>query len=376
VITSFLDAEAHKENFGEAQTKMWRNYNDDQHMWMTGSFFQFSAAEGWDGLKGFDISPNKDAKTDNPISNFLDKGEKGNNIYVVQASKGVIAQEIDDSNPEASFESMMWMTPVMEKRDKMLFTPRLARIYEHFKDQDDRQQKLKDGIRYLPKIYDNLIKMDQFAFAFDLQARLAADLVSDPDFTANEEQLEALKMGLGLKKPSKEFWAPVGQLTSAMEAEDKVNLLAHIVPRFGSGDPSQDAALETFVSGLKPTIAVVKSTSATMTDSDAQLVASEMLACETLRPGRSSREDFASWVGAMTEEELNDCVSKRKAIRESSKNDLKAFRENRDALATKEEDNKKIFTEQLENARKERTMFFNPETGKMEEIKKSFFDRS
>lgn len=375
-IVSFVGQEDLKETFGDAQTKMWRGYNDDQHMWMAGSFFQFSAGEGWEGLKGFDISPDtlgKDANADNPLSNLLNKDNKSTKTFVVQATKGVLAQEIDDENPEESFSSMMWMTPVMEKRDKMLFTPRMARIYEHFEGQVDRQKNLKEGIRYLPQLYESLIKMDQFAFPFDLQARLAADLVSDPEFIANEEQMNALRMGLGLKRPSKEFWAQVGQLTSAMEAEDKVNLLAYIVPRFGSSDPSQEAALETFVSGLKPTIAVVKSTANTMSDSDAQLVASEILACETLRPGRSSREDFATWVSAMTEDELNELASKRKAIKEVSKNDLKAFIDQREALARKEEDEKKKFAEQVEKARKERTMFFNPETGKMEEIKNSNF---
>ena len=40
-----------------------------------------------------------------------------------------------------------------------------------------------------------LIKMDQFAFTFSMQAQLAADLVTNPDFNANDEQLIALKQG-------------------------------------------------------------------------------------------------------------------------------------------------------------------------------------
>lgn len=378
VLVAFLDREALKDSFGEAQTKMWRNYNDDQHMWMMGSFFQFSVGNGWAGLKGFDISPESAKKDENAVTSLLNQGQKKpNKIFMVQATKEAVAEVIDDADPEKSFESRLWMTPVLEDRDKMLFTPRIAKVYEHFKDQTEKQKKLEEKLEFLPQIYDNLIRMDQFAFPFDLQARLAADLVTDPDFVANDEQMNALKMGLGLKKPSKDFWAPVGQLTSGMDAEDKVNLLSHIVPRFGSNDPAQEAALETFVSGLTPTIKVVKSITKNagtgMSDADVQLVASELLACETLRPGRSSRKEFATWVGALTEPELQEYVRKRKSPREESEKALKAFQDAREAAARKEEEDKKKFAEQVEKARTERTMFFNPKTGKMEEIKKSLF---
>ncbi len=67
-----------------------------------------------------------------------------------------------------------------------------------------------------------------------------------------------MKMGLGLRKPSKDFWAPVGRLTAAMTPEDKVNLLAYILPRFCTGDVAQNEALAAFASGLEPTFAVIR----------------------------------------------------------------------------------------------------------------------
>jgi hypothetical protein len=36
---------------------MWRDMNDAQHMWIIGSFFQFSAGESWCDLKGYDLTP-------------------------------------------------------------------------------------------------------------------------------------------------------------------------------------------------------------------------------------------------------------------------------------------------------------------------------
>lgn len=369
MMVSFSAKDAMKEKFGDAQTKMWRGYNDDQHMWMAGSFFQFSAGEGWEGLKGFDISPvsAKDTNDKGFLSRFTQQG-KDNNIFVCQATKAAKVESIDDSNPEKSFTSLMWMTPTMENRDKILVAPRLAGVYKYFDGEPERQLKIQEAVECLPQVYESLIKMDQFAFPFDLQARLAVDLVSDPNFNANEEQLMALKMGLGLKKPSEEFWVQVGQLTGNMEAEDKVNLLAYMVPRFGSDDPGQKEALQTFITGLKPTIAVVKSKTS-MDDADAQLVATELLASEILTPGRSTREEFASWVGAMTEEELIECASTRKSIREKSKAQLKELQEYREAEKAREEEEKKKFKEQIKSAREERTMVFNEETGKIEEKK-------
>jgi hypothetical protein len=39
------------------------------------------------------------------------------------------------------------------------------------------------------------MKMDTFSFGFGLQSQLAADLVVDPSFTGNDEQILALKQG-------------------------------------------------------------------------------------------------------------------------------------------------------------------------------------
>merc|ERR1712241_1080320 len=127
----------------------------------------------------------------------------------------------------------------LEDRDKKLVAPRLARTYGALHAQEDKDRMMQH-FDSLPKVYASLIKMDQFAFTFSMQAQLAADLIGDPDFDGNDLQISNMKMGLGLRKPSKDFWAPVGKLTAAMTPEDKVNLLAFIVPRFGRGSAAQD----------------------------------------------------------------------------------------------------------------------------------------
>lgn len=186
---------AYSKKFQRAQTKMWTSFNDDQHMWVAGSLFHFSAGDGWEKMKGFDISPEsaKNALENNgPLDMF--KQGKDNNIYVVQAYKGLQAETIDEDNLEDSISSRMWMLPTMESRDKKLVVPRLARFYEKSKN-EHKKIAMAENIVTLSTIYESLIKMDQFAFTFQMQSQLAADLVCDPDFTASEEQIVALKQG-------------------------------------------------------------------------------------------------------------------------------------------------------------------------------------
>lgn len=365
MLVPFMSSDAYNDKFERAQTKMWRDLNDDQHMWIAGSFFQFSAGDGWEGLKGFDISP-EGAKIDDgsPLSGFLGQ-KKGKSIFVVQATKAYQADSVDEEDPEESFKSKMWMVPTLESRDKMLVAPRLARAYQA--DSSDGKNAWSGKIeRTLPKVYESLVKMDQFAFTFSMQAELAANLATDPDFDGNDEQIAALKMGLGLRTPSEEFWMPVGTLTANMEAEDKINLLAHVVPRFGSGDPKQDAALESFVAALKPTFSVVRSKCPGLSEGEVQLVGSELLAAEVLKPGRSTKEEFAMWLGELNESELSEYLKKRKSFKEVAMTELKVYQDERAEAEAKLEARRLKFREQVKKAREDRTMVFNPQNGKLE----------
>lgn len=366
MIVPFTNREAYTNKFGRAQTKMWKDMNDDQHMWICGSFFQFSASDGWEGLKGFDISP-EDAKKDEGILGALKNNNK-NNMFVVQATKAYVDEFIDPEDPEKSFKSKMWLLPTLEERDKQLLGSRLARVYKT-QNSDEETEALIRNVETLPKVYESLIKMDQFAFTFGMQAQLAADLIADPDFNGNDEQILAMKMGLGLRTPS-EFWELIGQRTFSMNPDEKVNLLAHIVPRFGSDDPEQEEAMQAFVAGLEPTFAVVRSKCPSMSDADVQLIGTELLASEILQPGRSTKKEFATWVSSLTKEELEEVLTKRKAFKEKAMADMKVMQEERKAREEEIEAQRQKMIEQQKKAREERSLAFNPETGKMEIMEK------
>jgi hypothetical protein len=109
---------------------MWRDFNYDQHMWVCGSFFHFSAAERWEGLKGFDLSFPADKKQNElPIIGGLLNQDKSGNACVVRARKAVRSDSINESDPQQSFCSLMWVLPTMEDRDKTLVALRLGRAY-------------------------------------------------------------------------------------------------------------------------------------------------------------------------------------------------------------------------------------------------------
>lgn len=373
MIVPFLAKDAYADKFDEAFTKQWRDMTDDQHMWVCGSFFQFSAGEGWEGLKGFDISPDDAKKLDE--GGMLAKLKQNQDsdappgAYVVQAKKRSMLEEVDEDDVEGFIKSRLWMMPTLEDRDKKLVAPRLARAYDSLDSEEDRS-RMVGHLSSLPKIYASLIKMDQFAFTFSMQAQLAADLVGDPDFDGSDVQINNMKMGLGLRKPSKDFWAPVGRLTAAMAPEDKVNLLAYIVPRFGSGDPAQEEALGAFVSGLEPTFAVIRSKCPGMKESDVQLLGSELLASEVLMTGRSTREDFAAWLGALSDVDLEFVLAKRKSFKEDAKRELNSFVEERESEEKRVKERREKIQEQVMAARESRSVVFNPRTGKMESLEK------
>ena len=369
MFVAFRGKEASKNDFTDAQTTIWSQYNDDQHMWITGSFFQFSAGDGWESLMGFDISPEsaKPAQDGNPLSKFLQRGT-GELMFVVQATKGFQYDSIDLGDLEKSIGSLCWMLPTLEDRDKGLVVPRLARALETANDPKTLKDTIQKNIDHLPKIYEVLARMDQFAFTFNMQSQMAADLVCDADFEANEEQVMSLKEGLGLKTPGDDFWKPVGENTAAMAIEDKISLLAHLVPRFGSNNPLQEAALQTFVTGLKPTYTLLRSKCPELSEEEVELMGTEFLAAEMLRPGVTTRQEYAAWLAGMEAGEIRELLSLRKAIREDSKTSLAEYKEAREDRKKRIEEYRNKMQEQIAKARNERTLIFNPRTEKMEKF--------
>jgi hypothetical protein len=155
-----------------------------------------------------------------------------------------------------------------------------------------------------------------------------------------------------------------------MNIFDKINLLSYLVPRFGSGSPEQEEALLAFVTGLKPTFGLIRSKCPDLTEADVELLGTELLCAEILIPGRSTKEEFATWLGSMTDSELKSILSTRKGINEEANAELSVYKEEQAELKRKREELQQRYKDQIAKARRERTMAFNPISGKFEEIKK------
>ena len=152
-----------------------------------------------------------------------------------------------------------------------------------------------------------------------------------------------------------------------MIPEDKINLLAHIVPRFGSNNPEQEKSLELFVSGLEPTFEIIRSKcGGSLSEADVQLVGTELLAAEILQPGRSSKSEFATWIASLTEPEVVEILERRKSFKKTAISALETMRNERQAERDRLEAEKKKFQEQVDKAREERSIALNIKNGKME----------
>jgi hypothetical protein len=128
--------------------------------------------------------------------------------------------------------------------------------------------------------------------------------------------------------------------------------------------------LDSFVTGLKPTYAAIRAKCPELSEGDVQLLGTELLAAEILKPGRSTRAEFAAWVSEMSRAELEEILAARKYVRDSAMDDLNAYKKAREDEKARLEERRKKIEEQVNQARSERTIMFNRRTGKLEEIKK------
>ena len=125
-----------------------------------------------------------------------------------------------------------------------------------------------------------------------------------------------------------------------------------------------------YASGLKPTFEIVRSKCPDLSEPDVQLLGTELLNAEVLIPGRSTREEFAAWLGAMTADEMMRILAVRKGLNEESSSQLDAYKVQLKEEEEKRAEIRKKYDEQVKEARKNRSIVLNPATGKFQEVRK------
>ena len=126
--------------------------------------------------------------------------------------------------------------------------------------------------------------------------------------------------------------------------------------------------MENFVTGLEPTCAAIKNKCPGMSDAGAQLASSELLAAEILIPGRSTKQEFAQWVSSLTASDIDGVLKRRREFKEIAGADREAMVKAREEERKKREEEIEKMKSQMDEARENRSMVFNEETGRFEEI--------
>ena len=119
---------------------------------------------------------------------------------------------------------------------------------------------------------------------------------------------------------------------------------------------------------MKPTFAYIRSKCPDLSEADVQLLGSELLAAEVLKPGRSTREEFAAWLGSLGDDEMKVILAARMRVKDEAVAQLEEYRSIKAEEVAREEEERNLMKAQVEAARKERSMVFNPKTGKMEPL--------
>jgi len=152
-----------------------------------------------------------------------------------------------------------------------------------------------------------------------------------------------------------------------MTPEDKISCLAYIVPRFGSNSPVIEQSLKNFISGLESTFTMIRKICAGMDEGDVQYLGTELLISEILmKPGYTSKDAFASWIGFLSESELRAILQELRRPRHVARSEILSMQDERRAEQERIETMKEKMLEQQSAARKDRSLIFNTRTGKLE----------
>ena len=85
-----------------------------------------------------------------------------------------------------------------------------------------------------------------------------------------------------------------------------------------------------------------------------------------MRPGNSSKDEFASWLGSMNESDLQVILQDLRRSGDAARSELLIMQEERRAEQERIETLKKRMLDQQSAARNDRSLIVNTRTGKLE----------
>jgi len=275
--------------YEDKQASFWSDMNDAQHMYVIGSYFQFSAG-GWSQLKGYDLT-DEATKNSNRFLNMDPLSKKSANLFVVSCVRS--PKPGAEAGPLRQMQAELWETTYMQPDDRRLCAERIHAMYQ-LADTSEEKDRYFNAIYRLNEIYDILKVMNKVLPA-PIMALFAANLA--PNWTNSDAEKEALREGLGLTNPREEFWKPLGAATTNLQAEDKIWLLVDIIPYFAPGNEKGKAVLMTLPAVMADVAAVLKEKAPDLDDAEVELLSSDLALTEYLFiEEEEERAKFGPWL--------------------------------------------------------------------------------
>ena len=149
ICFSWFSSEPNLPDKSAVPIKMWATMTLEQKIWIAGSYFHYSAVEGWDNIEAYDVIGNSGDKT--VVFDAL--GASGGD-FIVQARK-IESLAINDDDLTASFKKLLLSVKYLQPEDVKFLSYRLAAAYNESSNAADRED-IVNRIDRLSDIYSVL----------------------------------------------------------------------------------------------------------------------------------------------------------------------------------------------------------------------------
>eukprot|EP00640_Fibrocapsa_japonica_P000093 CAMPEP_0113938004 /NCGR_PEP_ID=MMETSP1339-20121228/4449_1 /TAXON_ID=94617 /ORGANISM="Fibrocapsa japonica" /LENGTH=546 /DNA_ID=CAMNT_0000940931 /DNA_START=71 /DNA_END=1711 /DNA_ORIENTATION=+ /assembly_acc=CAM_ASM_000762 len=283
---------------------LWKQMNDAQHMWILASFMKFSSARGWRNMKGYQLS----AGDRGTIGGLFSKSP----CYVCQGESAAVASLEDD--PYDWMITQLDTASQMVEDEKSLCVLRLTAMFERAKSQEEKDVILQT-LENLPLTYNVLSEMSGSVIFPPFKAKAAVVLAKK--YTGSEGMEDQLRQSLGLNPPSPEFWLPLGaNLTANMDVEEKMMLIAELVPLF-EGSEDERSSLQEVIPTLKEAQEVLREQHPDWEAADTELLSTDLLLTDFVGMDSTNRAAFLPWLKNLTPLQTQEFLDERKNYKET-----------------------------------------------------------
>ena len=154
--------------------KMWTTMNDEQKIWIAGSYFHYSAGAGWEAIEGYDLLG---STTEKKMVFTSDSKVQDSTAYVVSANKIIIpTMESSEFSAYNYTKSTLLGSATLDKDDLEFTALRIATDFSKAMTQLEKQTIL-DSVPKLTSIYEVLRGVKEVVIPTPVKAMLAVFLL-------------------------------------------------------------------------------------------------------------------------------------------------------------------------------------------------------